>query len=291
MAGKLPFMQFFPDAWLSDLALRSVTPAARGVWMDMLCLMWGSPRRGHLCHRSGLPLTLEQLARTTGCSTAEAASIVEELITCGVCSRSGDGVLFSRRMVRDEERRETNRTNGKKGGNPSLVAQSDNRPDNPPVNRRDNRTANPPVKPRSQKSEVRSQSPDPEENTPPPPTGGGSTTSPRRERVVFDPLGIEFPPEMLQEGFPEAWRRWVDYRQGFTPKLKPASWRAQADAFVRYGPLAGVTAIDQSIANGYRGVFPDKCAVGRQLGFRQSDLTFQGLRDFVAAGGDSDEPS
>ena len=89
-----------------------------------------------------------------------------------------------------------------------------------------------------------------------------------RRRESFDPMGIEFPDAMQTDGFPEAWSRWVAYRQEITPRLKPKSWQAQAAAFIRYGPQAGVMAIDQSIASGWRGVFPDKCCVERQLGFR-----------------------
>ncbi|MEK9810207.1 MAG: hypothetical protein VW362_07140 [Candidatus Nanopelagicales bacterium] len=117
----------------------------------------------------------------------------------------------------------------------------------------------------------------PNAQSPPPPSG-------ERRRESFDPMGIEFPDTMQAAGFPDAWARWVAYRQEIAPRLKPKSWQAQAAAFIRYGPQAGVLAIDQSIANGWRGVFPDKCAVGRQLGFKTNDLSFDGLAKFMEGG-------
>ncbi len=43
---KLPSFQFYPGDWMKDPALRSVSLEARGLWMDMLCLLFESVRRG-----------------------------------------------------------------------------------------------------------------------------------------------------------------------------------------------------------------------------------------------------
>jgi hypothetical protein len=67
LMDKLPFFKFYPGDWMKDPALRSVSIAARGLWIDMLCLMHESDRRGYLQHATGKPVTAEQLARMTGC--------------------------------------------------------------------------------------------------------------------------------------------------------------------------------------------------------------------------------
>jgi hypothetical protein len=67
--------------------------------------MWESARRGYLVHPTGRIVTTEQLSRMTGNSVDETARMLEELENCGVCSRTGDGILFSRRMERDERNR------------------------------------------------------------------------------------------------------------------------------------------------------------------------------------------
>ena len=110
MAGKLPSFQMYPGDWMKDPALRSCSIAARGLWMDMLCLMFECDRRGYLQTASGSPYSLDQLARMTGCSTDEVTRMVGELETSGVFSRTAHGTIFSRRLSRDEEARAENRS-------------------------------------------------------------------------------------------------------------------------------------------------------------------------------------
>lgn len=140
--SKKPAFQFYPGDWMKDPALRAVSLPARGLWIDTLCLMFESHRRGYLEHRTGSPVTPEQLARMVGCSVEEVTHLLLELENCGVLSSTEHGVIYSRRMIRDAERAVTNRDNGKKGGNPNLVAKSDNRIATDPVNRPPNRSDN-----------------------------------------------------------------------------------------------------------------------------------------------------
>lgn len=118
---KLPSFQFYPGDWLKDPAVRSVCLEARGLWIDMLCLMHESVRRGFLQHASGKPVTPDQLARMTGCSTEQVSRLLQELETSGVFSRSPHGIIYSRRILRDEKKRRLCQKAGKKGGNPVLL--------------------------------------------------------------------------------------------------------------------------------------------------------------------------
>lgn len=121
MPVKYPAFWFYPGDWMKDTDLRAVSVAARGLWIDLLCLMWESDKRGYLVLSSGKPATTEQLARMTGNAPEVVAELVNELEECGVTSRSDEGVLFSRRMVRDEsKRRKCSRAGKKGGGNPRL---------------------------------------------------------------------------------------------------------------------------------------------------------------------------
>ncbi len=126
---KLPSWQFYPGDWMKDTDLRSVSSGARGLWIDMLCLMHESGRRGYL-QVNGRPASLEQIARMTGNSTEEATRYLQELETSGVFSRTkdgidGDGCIYSRRMVRDEANKKVWRENGRKGGNPKYKNPAD----------------------------------------------------------------------------------------------------------------------------------------------------------------------
>lgn len=121
-------MQFYPGDWLKDPAVRSVSLAARGLWTDMLCLMHESPRRGYLQHANGKPVTAEQLARMTGCSTDEVSRLLQELEDAGVFSCTDHGVIYSRRMVRDEKIREIRSRSGRLGAQSRLLKQNASKP-------------------------------------------------------------------------------------------------------------------------------------------------------------------
>ncbi len=147
---KQPWLKFFPTDWRADPALRMCSLAARGLWIEMLCLMHEARPHGSLLV-NGKPVTAPQLANLVGGGVAEVEGFLAELEEAGVFSRDADGALYSRRMRRDEERAAANRVNGRAGGNPSLKPGV-----NPPVN--------PAVKAgdKAQKPESRLQTPEPE---------------------------------------------------------------------------------------------------------------------------------
>ena len=105
---------------MKDPAVRSVSYAGRGLWIDMLCLMHESDRRGYLQHATGKPVTQEQLARMTGGSPEEVSRLLQDLKDSGVVSCTEHGTFFCRRMVRDEMKRQKCVEAGRLGGNPTL---------------------------------------------------------------------------------------------------------------------------------------------------------------------------
>lgn len=112
---------FYAEDHLRDRALRSVSLAARGLWMDLLCLMHRSPRPGFLLHPNGDRLSAEDVARLAVAAPVEVESCLRELGAASVFGVAEDGTLFSRRMVRDERKRELCSDAGRRGGgSPSL---------------------------------------------------------------------------------------------------------------------------------------------------------------------------
>ncbi len=106
---KSPSFQFYPDAWLSDMGLRACSPAARGLWADLLCLMHQGTPYGHLrlevSPGAAFVPDTAAIARMTGTSVEVVAELLAELEEKGVMSRSESGTVYSRRMIRDEEQR------------------------------------------------------------------------------------------------------------------------------------------------------------------------------------------
>ena len=113
--SKLPFMKFFPGDWLSEPGLRTCSFEARGVWIDMISLMWRSIPRGRL---KG---TYRELAMMLGTTEKILVKNVNELASNKVLSfrLSGDvRTLINRRMNREEKlRNNKNLRNQKYYGN------------------------------------------------------------------------------------------------------------------------------------------------------------------------------
>jgi hypothetical protein len=95
---------FWAD-WLADSGLRACSAAARGIWMDLLCVAASHEPPGYVAI-GGRAMTVEEIARLSGVETDIASQLVGELKTKNVCSRTEDGTLYSRRMIRDSEKNE-----------------------------------------------------------------------------------------------------------------------------------------------------------------------------------------
>lgn len=102
--SKLPSFQFYPGDWMKDPGLRRSSHAAKGVLMDVLCLMFESSERGVLA-TAGVPWTDEEVCAAIGGHANVTLMSLRELLDKGVLRRRNDGALYSARMVRDEENR------------------------------------------------------------------------------------------------------------------------------------------------------------------------------------------
>jgi hypothetical protein len=112
--SKRPAFQFYPSDWRNDPGLRLCSCGARGLWADMLCLMHEGEPYGHLTV-FGRPIEPQALARLVGESLASVKKWLKELSENDVYSTNDAGVIFSRRMVRDEDLRERRAAGGPAG--------------------------------------------------------------------------------------------------------------------------------------------------------------------------------
>jgi len=118
---KLPAFQFYPGDWMKDPCVRRLSHRAKGVLIDILCLMHESEERGVLA-TGGVPWSDEDIALAVGGDKAETLAATLELTFKGTLGRTLEGALCSRRMVRDEEKRQKCSEAGKKGGgNPNFT--------------------------------------------------------------------------------------------------------------------------------------------------------------------------
>ena len=103
---SLPWLQFYPSDWLSD-SVAGCCLAAQGLWLRMLFVAHNSQRSGYL-ESDGRAISDEQLSRRCGCATVEEyRNLLAELFAAGVPARTQEGVIYSRRMVRDQQERDS----------------------------------------------------------------------------------------------------------------------------------------------------------------------------------------
>ena len=141
---KRPAFQFYPADWRNDAGLKLCSLSARGLWIEMICIMHAAEPYGHLC-AAGRPLDTRDLSKLVGESERDVKKWLDELVRNNVCS-SEEGAIISRRMVRDESLRERRAAggeagsefghlgaeHGKKGGRPRKETGDKKPPLNPP---------------------------------------------------------------------------------------------------------------------------------------------------------------
>lgn len=118
---KAPAFQFYATDWLADTQLGQVSPLARGLWIDLLSRMWVSDKQGFLILSSdGTAPTLSEIAKACRSTEAETEKGLKELERYNIFSKTAEGVIYSRRMLRIIEEKKAAQETGKTGGNPWL---------------------------------------------------------------------------------------------------------------------------------------------------------------------------
>jgi len=96
-----PWWKFYGRDWLNDLELNRCCIAARGLWIAMLSLMNEGTPYGHLADKRG-PISPKALAAKQQISVGQCHKLLSDLEENFVFGRTESGIIFSRRMVRDE---------------------------------------------------------------------------------------------------------------------------------------------------------------------------------------------
>jgi hypothetical protein len=122
---KQPWVKFYTTDWRADPRLRMCSLAARGLWIELNCLMHEAIPYGHLLISGQCP-TDAQLAVLVGAAPDEITALLGELEAAGVFSRTREGVIYSGKLSRMAKKAAMARNNGRKGGNPSLWSQREN---------------------------------------------------------------------------------------------------------------------------------------------------------------------
>lgn len=111
----LPHIQFYIGDWRRDMGIQSLSYHYRGIWFELLMMMYCSDQRGKLVLGTR-PMSDESIARMLGLSHEEWAKARHVLLATGVPSVDEHGALYCRRMVKDEDIRRSRSAAGQKGG-------------------------------------------------------------------------------------------------------------------------------------------------------------------------------
>lgn len=115
--AKSPGFWFFTGDWMKDPELRFCSIFARGLLVDLLCILHEAKEQGYASNPDGSPRTNEQIVDAiSGGSREEKLAALAELEQSGVLSRDLRGVLYSRRVARLGELSAARKQNGSKGG-------------------------------------------------------------------------------------------------------------------------------------------------------------------------------
>jgi len=277
---KLPAFQFYPGDWMKDPLLRSCSIFARGLLVDILCFCWESPTRGRLVFKNGEPWLVDDICNMiSGGDREEIREGFRELIRKGVLSQDDNGVYYSRRMVRDEEIRESRRESGRIGGL-ATQAKRKQKGKQSPSKQASKTPASAQAKSRSSTSSSTSTSTSIKE-TPLPLLDDSQEET---EEEEGKPAGKKegkgketsppIPVELLSPKFTQAWGEWKEYRKEIKKPLTYSTAAKQLIQFRTWGIEKSVQAINDSIRNGWQGVFePDRD--------KSKSSALDGLREFM----------
>lgn len=210
---KRPSFQFYPADWRNDAGLKLCSLSARGLWIEMICIMHAAEPYGHLC-AAGRPLDTRDLSKLVGESERDVKKWLDELIRNNVCSSEG-GAIVSRRMVRDESLRERRAAGGEAGSEFGHLGAEHGKKGGRP--RKETGDKKPPFNP--------------------PPSSSSSSSSSEKEDSAGKPAGFD--------GFADFWAAWptTDRKQAKGKCLE--AWKkahAERDAAVILAHLATLKA-------------------------------------------------
>lgn len=128
--SKNPWFKFYPTDWKADNQLKLCSAAARGLWIEMLCICHQATPYGHFLIDGSAP-TETELSVLTGIPTEQITTLIGELSSRSIFSRTSKGVFYSRKMVNDEKKSRE----GKKHVKKRWDEPPDNKEENPLPNR------------------------------------------------------------------------------------------------------------------------------------------------------------
>lgn len=113
MARKRPAFQFYPGDYLRD-PVACCSHEAQCLWLRMLFVMHDRTPYGHLAF-DGKAMPPVAIAKACGFTIDDYQRVLQELDAAGVPRRTANGVIYSKRMVEDQQERDADAERKAKG--------------------------------------------------------------------------------------------------------------------------------------------------------------------------------
>lgn len=233
------FFSFYPADFANDINVEAMSTLQVGAYLLLLCKAWQADPP------ASLPNDDVVLARFARVELALWQEIKSGILS--VFKEGTDGRLHNKRLRKEYDKAlqliRAKSTAGTAGANARW--QSHDRRMTEPLPTQCDRNAN----------QSKNQSQKEEEIPPNPPAGGGTSKPPK-----FDPSSIPIPSELQSASFAAAWKTWLEVRTAPGAKGKPTehSIKAQFRKLMPLGPERAAECLNESIANGWQGLFPEK---------------------------------
>ena len=237
---KRPSFQFYPADWLSDMRVRMLPWASRGLFIELLCYCW---------REEWIPADSSAIAQLCGCHDL---AIVEPCLQLFQPHPDDSSKLIHKRLqeekIKQDQHREERALSGRRGAKSRWGRE---------IKKSRAGVGHGILADSSANSSANGSA----INQPMAKNGSSTSSSTSKKKGDESPSQeeIEFPANLQTSQFRQVWSEYLDYRKASRLKpLQPASIKAQLLKLSEIGHDTAIEAITNSIANGWQGIHPPK---------------------------------
>ena len=107
---------FYPGDWRKDPAVQSLDYESRGVWFELICIMWECPERGRLLLENRA-MTTTEISHILGLSVGKTEEVLTNLLSKGVAKKDPEtGVIYCKRITDEQHIKKVRAIAGSIGG-------------------------------------------------------------------------------------------------------------------------------------------------------------------------------
>lgn len=235
---KAPAFQFYPADWLSSPRVILMTPEQEGAYLRLLCYDWSG---------DGIPDQDQSLAALSRLGEGWFKGASELVKGCFIPHPTKPGFITNERLQKERNKQKEWRDKSREGG----IRSAESR------------------RKRSSKGGSRVVQPNANRTVEPKVNSISSSSSSELKKVADAPT-LPF----ASERFAEVWEDWKTFRKEKKCPLTPSTIKGQFKKFSKWGERVSIQAIEQSIENGWQGLFEPKRDTSKiqQQEFKASDV-------------------